>query len=62
VSIAVASHRIVGSEVGRRNIPGNGALRLGRSRRRKLSGWGLVFAPVILLAGGIAAVAMWPFR
>jgi hypothetical protein len=59
----VASHRIVGSEVGRRNTPGNGALRLmGRSRKRRIGGWGLLLAPVVLIAGAVTAVVMWPFR
>ncbi len=57
------SHRIVGSEVGRRTTPGNGSIRMmGRSRKRKLSFWGLLFAPLVLLAGGVTAVVMWPFR
>lgn len=57
------SHRIVGNEVGRRTTPGNGSIRLmGRSRKRKLSFWGLVFAPLVLIAGALTAIVMWPFR
>ena len=56
------SHRIVGSEVGQKVAPGNGAMRLmGRSRKRR-RGWTLIFAPILLIGGGIAAVVMWPFR
>ena len=59
----MASHRIVGSEVGRRVTPGNGSIRLmGRTRRRRPRGWAIVLAPIILLASGVMAVAMWPFR
>jgi hypothetical protein len=59
----VASHRIVGSEVGRRVTPGNGSIRLmGRSRKRRLRGWAIVLAPVVLIGGAVVAVATWPFR
>jgi len=59
----VASHRIVGSEVGRRVTPGNGSIRLmGRSRKRRLRGWALVLAPIVLIGGAVVAVATWPFR
>jgi len=59
----VPSHRIIGSEVGRVSTPGGGSIRLmGRSRRRRFRGWTIVFAPLILLGGAVAAVVMWPFR
>jgi hypothetical protein len=35
---------------------------MGRSKRRRPRGWSIVLAPFILLAGGVAAVLMWPFR
>ena len=54
-SSVVASHRIVGSEVGRRVTPGNGSIRLmGRSRKRRPRGWTILFAPVILATGSKA--------
>ena len=59
----MASHRIVGNEVGRRTTPGNGSIRvMGRSRKRKMSIWSILFAPVILLGALVAAIVMWPFR
>ena len=59
----MASHRIVGSEVGRRTTPGNGSIRvMGRSRKRKLGLFGLLFAPLVLVGGLVAAGVMWPFR
>jgi len=35
---------------------------MGRSRKRRLRGWAIVLAPVMLLTGGVVAVVMWPFR
>jgi len=35
---------------------------MGRPRRRRLGGWGLLFAPIILIAGAVTAVVMWPFK
>lgn len=59
----MASHRIVGSEVGRSITPGAGSLRvMNHSRRRRFSGWGLLLAPMVLIGGAVAAVIMWPFR
>ena len=43
--------------------PGNGSIRLmGRSRKRRLRGWAIVLAPVVLVGAAVAAVATWPFR
>jgi hypothetical protein len=59
----VASHRIVGSEVGRRVTPGNGSIRMmGKSRKRRPRGWMLLLAPVFMIGGAVAAIVMWPFR
>jgi hypothetical protein len=59
----VASHRIVGNEVGRRVTPGNGSIRMmGRSRKRRSRGWMLLFAPLVMIGGVVAAIIMWPFR
>ena len=59
----MASHRIVGSEVGRTSTPGNGSIRMmGRSRKRRLGVWGLLFAPLVLIGGAVTAIVMWPFR
>jgi hypothetical protein len=35
---------------------------MGRSRKRRIGGWGLLLAPVVLIAGAATAVVMWPFR
>jgi hypothetical protein len=59
----LASHRIAGNEVGRSTTPGGGSIRImGRSRKRKLSFWTVLFAPVVLIGGVVTAIVMWPFR
>lgn len=35
---------------------------MGRSRKRKLSFWTVLFAPVVLIGGVVMAIIMWPFR
>lgn len=35
---------------------------MSRSRKRKLSGWTILLAPILVIGGAIVAVVMWPFR
>jgi hypothetical protein len=61
--LIVPSHRIIGNEVGRSLAPGAGSIHvMGRGRRRRSRGWAILLAPVLLVAGGVAALFMWPFR
>jgi hypothetical protein len=61
--LSVPSHRIIGSEVGRSLTPGAGSIRvMGRARKRRFRGWAILIAPLLFVAGAVAALVTWPFR